>query len=114
MATLTGPIYVCAVSDVPAGEGIRVQRETLPEPVAVFNDGGRFYALADTCSHGAASLADGEIVNGQVECPLHWGRFDLATGKAISLPAIRPVQAYRVTVVDGKVYVSVPAAPAVP
>ncbi|NMH97350.1 bifunctional 3-phenylpropionate/cinnamic acid dioxygenase ferredoxin subunit [Pseudonocardia sp. K10HN5] len=101
-------VCVCTVEDVPSGEGIRVDLADLPEPVAVFNDAGRFYALSDMCSHAEASLADGWIEDCQVECPLHSARFDLLTGKACSLPAILPVRAYPVTMTDGKVYVSVP------
>lgn len=103
-------VYVCAAADVPVGEGIRVEVEGLPEPVAVFNDAGRFYALSDTCSHAEASLADGEVKDCQVECPLHWARFDLVTGRPRSLPALLPVRAYPVTVTEGNVYVSVPTA----
>ncbi|GAB3364484.1 bifunctional 3-phenylpropionate/cinnamic acid dioxygenase ferredoxin subunit [Modestobacter lapidis] len=103
-----GQVYMCAVEDVPVGEGIRIELPDLPEPVAVFNDEGRFYALSDTCSHATASLAEGEVKDCQVECPLHWARFDLATGKPRSLPALFPVQTYEVTVTNGNVYVSVP------
>ncbi|SFL30910.1 bifunctional 3-phenylpropionate/cinnamic acid dioxygenase ferredoxin subunit [Geodermatophilus ruber] len=101
-------VYVCGVEDVPVGEGLRVESDELPEPVAVFNDEGRFYALSDTCSHATASLAEGEVKDCQVECPLHWARFDLETGRARSLPALLPVRAYPVTVLDGRVYVTVP------
>jgi nitrite reductase/ring-hydroxylating ferredoxin subunit len=101
-------IRVCTVDDVPAGEGIRVELDALPEPIAVFNDEGRFYALSDMCSHAEASLAEGEVANCQVECPLHWGRFDLATGRARALPALMPVKAYQVTLSGDEVYVNLP------
>lgn len=103
-------VYVCRAGDVPVGEGIRVEVAGLPEPLAVFNDDGRFYALSDMCSHSEASLADGEVKDCQVECPLHWARFDLVTGRPRSLPALLPVRAYPVTVTEGDVYVSVPTA----
>lgn len=96
---------VCNVADVPVGGGVRFVLPEFSEPVAVFNDSGRFYALSDTCSHADASLADGEVADCQVECPLHWGRFDLATGKAVALPALLPVRVYPVSVVDGWIYV---------
>ncbi|MDP9823631.1 nitrite reductase/ring-hydroxylating ferredoxin subunit [Nocardioides massiliensis] len=99
---------VCNVTDVPVGEGVRFVLAELPEPVAIFNDDGRFYALSDTCSHADASLADGEVADCQVECPLHWARFDLVTGKALSLPALLPVQAYSVSVIDGAIYLALP------
>lgn len=107
-ARLMTQIYVCNVQDVPAGGGIRIERDELPEPIAVFNDDGQYYALSDTCSHGQSSLAESEVVDRQVECAMHWGRFDLKTGKACALPALLPVRTYSVTVADERVYVTVP------
>ena len=106
--SLMTQVHVCDVQDVPRGEGIRVERDGLPEPIAVFNDDGRFYALSDTCSHGQSSLAEGDVRDCQVECAMHWGRFDLKSGKACGLPAVLPVQAYPVTVTGGRIYVTVP------
>lgn len=100
-------LNVCSVDDVPSGEGIRIERDDLPEPVAVFNDDGRFYALSDTCSHATASLSEGEVNDCQVECPLHWARFDLATGRALSLPALLPVRTYPVRIAAGQVIMTV-------
>lgn len=105
---VTGQIHVCDVVDVPLGEGIRIECAGLPEPIAVFNDEGEFFALSDACSHGQSSLADGEVIDRQVECALHWGRFDLATGKACALPALLPVRSYPVTVQGEHIFVTVP------
>ncbi len=66
--------------------------------VAVFNVGGRFYAIDDTCTHERASLSEGEVTDRVVECPRHGARFDIATGKVLSLPAVRDVRAYQVQV----------------
>ncbi|MCW2722508.1 MAG: Rieske (2Fe-2S) domain protein [Pseudonocardia sp.] len=107
-------VRVCAVRDVPAGEGIRIERPELPEPIAVFNDGGRLFALSDMCSHADASLADGEVTDCQVECPMHFARFDLVTGRPRSLPALLPVRTYEVTVHDGDVHVTLPEGGAKP
>ncbi len=106
--SLMTQVYVCNVEDVPLGQGIRIERDELPEPIAVLNDEGQIYALSDVCSHGQSSLADGEVSNCQVECAMHWGRFDLKTGKASALPALLPVRTYPVTVTDERIYVTVP------
>jgi nitrite reductase/ring-hydroxylating ferredoxin subunit len=44
---------------------------------------GKFYAVQDACTHNAESLSKG-IVNylGEIVCPWHHYRFDLATGRA--------------------------------
>lgn len=63
------------------------------------------YAISDTCSHADVSLADGfiEADDCAVECPKHGASFDLRTGEALTLPAVRPVSSYDVAVVDGDV-----------
>ncbi|MDH3297580.1 MAG: non-heme iron oxygenase ferredoxin subunit [Gemmatimonadota bacterium] len=73
--------------------------------IVLANSGGEILALRDECSHEEFPLSDGEIVNGQVECILHGARFDLRTGAAKALPAVRPVKAYECRVLDGEIQV---------
>lgn len=97
-------VEVGQATSIPPGTAVVIEVED--EPVAVFNCDGHFFAIADTCSHEEASLAEGELVDGCcVECPLHGSQFDLATGAALSLPATRPVATYDVVVTDGVVKV---------
>lgn len=84
------------VTEVRHGKGKKFVVEG--REIAVFNVGGRFYAIEDTCTHERASLSEGEVMDNVVECPRHGARFDLATGKVLSLPAVRDVRAYRVQV----------------
>lgn len=100
-------IRVCTIDDLPAGEAVRIVAHV---PVAVFNAEGRFYAIDDTCTHQDASLADGWLEGCLVECPLHASCFDLRTGEPTAPPAKLPVRTYPVEVVDGVVYVDIPAA----
>ena len=86
----------------------------LSEKVAVFDFGGKaiaifkledgYYAIDDTCSHEEASLAEGEVEDGKVECPLHGAMFDIRTGKNVTLPAVLPVKSYPVRIEKGEVY----------
>ncbi|MFF4776547.1 bifunctional 3-phenylpropionate/cinnamic acid dioxygenase ferredoxin subunit [Microtetraspora fusca] len=93
---------VCAVDDLPPGE-VAVLADG--DPVAVFNVDGKLLAIADTCSHETASLAEGWVDGETVECPYHLARFCLRTGRALCLPATQPVATYQVIVRDGFVYV---------
>ena len=52
-------------------------------------------------------LGEGELEDCQVECPRHGARFELATGRVTALPAVFPVNAYPVRVVDGEVQIDV-------
>lgn len=95
-------IVVARVDEIPDGEAIRVEADVLGtvDAVAVFHDEGEFYALDDTCTHETASLSEGWIEDGVVECPLHAGKFCLADGRVQSMPATVDVACHRV-VVDG-------------
>ncbi len=68
--------------------------------VAVFKVDEDYYAIQNMCSHAEADLADGEVYDCKVECPLHGAEFDLKTGEALTLPATKPVSIFR-TEIDG-------------
>lgn len=75
--------------------------------IAIFNLGGEFYATDDICTHAYASLAEGYVEDGCVECPLHAGRFDIKTGKAQGVPVTEDIKTYKVTVKGEDIYVEV-------
>lgn len=68
--------------------------------IALCNVNGRFYAIDDVCTHDGGPLDQGELDGELVECPRHGARFDVTTGQPMTLPAVRPVKTYPVTV-DG-------------
>lgn len=99
------PVPVCAANDLIAGQ---IRGASLPDGtrIALYNIKGRIYATDDTCTHEEASLSqDGTVVDDQVECGWHFCAFDIATGEVCSSPCSEPLRTYRVTVVDGMVYV---------
>lgn len=104
-----GAVRVAAVDDVPPGETLLVSADLLgtDDDVALIrDDDGTYYALDDTCSHEEASLADGWVEGGAIECPLHASTFDLATGRPQCLPATRPVRTHAVQTRDGEVWIT--------
>ncbi len=74
--------------------------------VALCNVDGEFHAYEDVCTHQITHLSDGEFAGSEVKCPLHGARFDVKTGAAKSLPAVKPVPKHEVKVEDGHVYVA--------
>lgn len=76
-------------------------------PVALFRIGGELFALHDLCSHGQARLSDGFVEGDCIECPLHQGLIEIATGQPKSAPITDPVRVLPLRVVDGKVEVQV-------
>ncbi len=77
--------------------------------VGVYNVEGELFALEDRCSHDDGPLVEGEWEpeTAQVICPRHGARFDIRTGRALTLPAYEPVETYAVRVEDGIVKVAV-------
>lgn len=96
---------VLGADEVEDGHGVCV--DLAGERIAVFRDGERFYAIGDRCSHAEASLSEGEVFDGEVECPRHGAVFDLATGAAKALPATRPVPTYRLRTEGGAIEIEV-------
>jgi nitrite reductase/ring-hydroxylating ferredoxin subunit len=73
--------------------------------IAIIRFEGRLFGLHDQCTHGAAQLSSGWVEDGWVECPLHQGRFELATGKPLCEPVTEAVRCYETQETDGRVWV---------
>jgi len=99
---MTQRVRLGAIADLPVGKGTCVA--VAGHRIAIFRLDGGIHAIGDRCSHAEASLAEGEVFDGTVECPRHGSAFDLITGVPISLPATRPVEVYPVEIVDGEMY----------
>ena len=69
-------------------------------PVALVRLGDRVHAIDDTCSHAEVSLAEGEVDAEEctLECWKHGSLFDLETGAALTLPALKPIAVHSVVV----------------
>ena len=76
--------------------------------ILIVNVNGEYRALDETCTHALAGLSEGEIVGGELECPLHGATFDLDTGEALSPPASQPLTTYQVRVEGGDILVGPP------
>jgi len=97
-------IDVAAEQDVADGECLGV--DVNGTPVALAREGEKIHALHDLCTHGAARLSEGYVENGCIECPLHQGLFDLATGEARSAPVTVAVKTYPVRCVGGRIEIA--------
>lgn len=91
-------------SEVEPGQ-VRVLRCAAGLELAVSNIDGAFYAIDDLCTHDGGTLGEGRLRNGRVVCPRHGAQFDARTGKVLTLPAVRSVRSYEVSVEDGALYV---------
>ena len=100
---------VADVSEVPDPGKLLVEVDG--EVVALFHVEGRFYAIDDVCTHDGGPLVDGELVGYKIACPRHGAKFDIRTGAALSMPAVRPTRAHAVKVENGGVWVALGSGP---
>ena len=77
-------------------EGKPVAVEVNGTQVCVAKVGNEVFAVADTCTHAEASLSEGEITGGKIECWLHGAEFDLRTGQALTPPATVALKTFKV------------------
>ncbi len=101
-------VRACGLADL--AENSPAHADACGYPVCLVRSGQGLYALRDECTHESVPLSEGEVTDGAIECWLHGSRFDLATGRALSPPATRPVAVLGVRVKDGEVYVCLPQA----
>jgi nitrite reductase/ring-hydroxylating ferredoxin subunit len=102
---MAGFTVICKTSDVPDGE---VRAFSLAgTPIAIYHLDGAFYATEDRCSHGLASLSEGIIDGDVIECPLHFGAFNIRTGAAAAPPCSIAIKTYEVREQGGEILVGV-------
>jgi len=77
-------VEIAAIADLAPGTMRRVTRADVDLLVAWTDDG--IVVTDDRCPHMAAPLSVGELAGCVVACPLHEGRFDLATGETVQMP----------------------------
>ncbi|GAB1579706.1 non-heme iron oxygenase ferredoxin subunit [Bordetella petrii] len=75
--------------------------------IALYAVGDAVYATDNLCTHGLARLCDGFLEGHEIECPLHQGRFDVRSGKALCAPLKEDIKTYPVKIEDGMVYVQI-------
>lgn len=93
---------------VGSGCVLRVTLDQRP-PLALVRLADEFFVIDDLCTHGAASLSEGDIVGGEIECPYHGGRFDIRSGAVTALPCTRALRVYPVRVEHDQVYAALDA-----
>ena len=71
----------------------------------VLDSSGTVHAIGDTCTHGDISLSEGFVEDDTLECWAHGSKFELTTGKPLSLPAYEPVPVFSVEIIDGDIYI---------
>ena len=87
------------VTEIPEGEPLPAKAGT--QSVVVVRQGDTVYALHAQCAHAGGPLPSGRIVEGCIECPWHFSRFDLATGRRRQGPTTFDQPHYEVRAAEG-------------
>ena len=73
-------------ADILEGRGKAVTLEG--NAIALFNVGGTFHAIDNTCKHRGGPLGEGELDGAQVTCPLHGWQYNVTTGECMTSPGV--------------------------
>lgn len=95
--------YLCNIAEPSEDEGFLVEFPDRPA-VAVFKYEDGFHVIDDRCTHGNASLCEGEVDGCEVECPFHAGAFNFITGEPTAAPCSVPIQVYSTKIINDKLY----------
>lgn len=98
-------IRVARISDIPdPGKQLIEVDDRL---VVLFHIGGSFYCLDDVCTHDGGPLGEGELCGHEIACPRHGAKFDVRTGRALTMPATEDTVAHDVKVEGGQVFIRI-------
>jgi len=76
--------------------------------IAVFHEGGAYYAIDDCCPHQGAPLSDGIVYEKSVTCTWHGWRFSLEDGRWLDSPRSRTcVRTYPVRIEGDAIQVGI-------
>ena len=89
-------IKVATTSELAPGQAKRVVAQG--KRIALFNVGGSYHAVDDTCTHRGGPLSEGQVEGNVVTCPWHGAKFNVTTGEVLGPPARAGVACLRTRV----------------
>jgi nitrite reductase/ring-hydroxylating ferredoxin subunit len=98
-------VKVAKTDEIPSGTAKFIDMNG--KEIALFNVGGSFHAIDNTCTHVGGPLYEGEIEGSEVTCPWHGAVFDVTTGQVLGPPAGESVNRYNVRVEGSDIEVEV-------
>lgn len=103
---MSDSIKLCEVDALGDGEIACIEFDG--RAIAYARIDGTYYAIDDTCTHAHVALSEGIVDEDDctIECPKHGALFSLATGEALTLPAIRPVLSHPVEIRESTVFIT--------
>jgi 3-phenylpropionate/trans-cinnamate dioxygenase ferredoxin component len=103
---MTQFVKVGTRADLPGpGAGKLVQIEG--RGIALFNVGGSYYAIDNSCPHRGGPLSEGFVAGDEVTCPWHGSQFNVKTGAVTEPPAAEGVKSYPVRLSGDEVEIGI-------
>ena len=100
------PNFVAAAKTAAIQPGEIKSFDVNGEQVLIANWQGTLFATQDLCTHDNGTLSNGALVQGEIECPRHGGRFNPQTGAATQMPAMFPIKTFPVKVAGEMILVA--------
>ncbi|SBS27692.1 Naphthalene 1,2-dioxygenase/salicylate 5-hydroxylase systems, ferredoxin component [Marinomonas aquimarina] len=97
-------IEIINIDDIPEDDVIGVN--VSGQNIALYKVDGEVFATDNLCTHGHALLSDGFLEDGEIECPLHQGRFCVKSGKAMSEPLTEDIKTYATRTEGNQVFLA--------
>lgn len=96
-------VALCSTEDVTTDIPLRVVHNDVA--YAVFRLDDRVYVTQDECTHGPGLLSDGILIDCEIECPFHQGRFDVRTGRATAAPCTEGLRTWTAHEINGRLFI---------
>ena len=87
-------VKAAKISEVSEGGSLLVEVDE--QLVVLFHVDGKFYCIDDVCTHDGGPLSDGQLEAHEIACPRHGAKFDIRTGKVLTMPATQDTRAHEV------------------
>ncbi len=92
--------------DLKEGQPVRVHAGDVP--VVLVRQGGRVFAMADTCAHLGGPLSEGTVEHGTISCPWHGSTYRLEDGSIVQGPATHAQPVYQTRIRGGQIEIRMP------
>lgn len=90
------------------GPGKAMEVEVNGEQIALCNVEGNIHAVSGVCPHAGGPLAEGELQDNVLTCPLHGWQFGVDSGRCMRIPAMK-LKTYQVKVEGNDILLSIDA-----
>lgn len=98
-------VKVATTSELAPGQAKKV--EVQGKAIALFNLGGSYHAIDDTCTHRGGPLSEGQVQGDIVTCPWHGAKFKVTSGEVLGPPARAGVASYPTRITGSDIEVEV-------